>query len=211
MPPSRREQILSTAATLFAERGFHGVSVADLGAACGISGPALYRHFRSKDAMLAQMLVSISEELLEVGRERVREAEGAQEALHALVDWHIDFALTNKALIVVQDRDWSSLPPEARERVRELQRRYVELWVDQLRGLHRSLRAARARAMAHAAFGLLNSTPHSALLPQDQMRSMLEQMALAALGVRRSGGPDTSGTPVAPGTTPDTPGGFVGP
>jgi AcrR family transcriptional regulator len=178
---SRRDQILSTAATLFAERGFHGVSVADLGAACGISGPALYRHFPSKDAMLAEMLVSISEELLEVGRERVREAEGPREALHALVNWHIDFALSNKALIVVQDRDWASLPEEARERVRELQRRYVELWVGQLREIHRGLPADRARAMAHAVFGLLNSTPHSALLSEAEMRSMLEQMALAAL------------------------------
>jgi AcrR family transcriptional regulator len=181
MAASRREQILSTAAELFAERGFHGVSVSDLGAACGISGPALYRHFASKDAMLAQMLVSISDELLEVGRERVRDVQSPAEALHALVGWHIDFALSHKALIVVQDRDWASLPGQARERVRETQRRYVELWVDQLRRLHRGLRAERARAMAHAAFGLLNSTPHSALLTEQEMREVLEQMALAAL------------------------------
>ena len=71
-PTDRRSQILDTAAELFAARGFHGVSVADLGAACGISGPALYKHFDSKQAMLAEMLVSISEELLSVGRQRVR-------------------------------------------------------------------------------------------------------------------------------------------
>lgn len=186
MAASRREQILATAADLFAERGFHGVSVADLGAACGVSGPALYRHFSSKDAMLAEMLVSISEELLEVGRARVREAEDPREALHALVGWHIGFALSNKALIVVQDRDWASLPEEARERVRETQRRYVELWVDQLRTIHRGLPADRARAMAHAAFGLLNSTPHSALLSEADMRDVLEQMALSALGIAPS-------------------------
>ena len=142
---ARREQILGTAAELFATRGFHGVSVADLGAACGISGPALYRHFASKDAMLAEMLVSISEELLEVGRERVAEAADAHEALRALVDWHVDFALHNKPLIVVQDRDWSSLADEARERVRTLQRRYVELWVDQLSEVHRELPPRHSR------------------------------------------------------------------
>jgi AcrR family transcriptional regulator len=180
---ARREQILGTAAELFATRGFHGVSVADLGAACGISGPALYRHFASKDAMLAEMLVSISEELLEVGRERVAEAADAHEALRALVDWHVDFALHNRPLIVVQDRDWSSLPDDARERVRALQRRYVELWVDQLRELHRELPPRRGRAMAHAAFGLINSTPHSAMLSETQMRALLEEMALRALGV----------------------------
>jgi AcrR family transcriptional regulator len=61
---TRREQILAIAAELFAEKGFRGVSIAELGAACGFSGPALYRHFRSKDAVLAEMLVSISDELL---------------------------------------------------------------------------------------------------------------------------------------------------
>ena len=118
MSASRREQLLSTAADLFAERGFHGTSVADLGAACGMSGPALYKHFPSKDALLAAMLVSISEELLAVGTERSAEATDATDALHALVDWHITFALANKSLIVVQDRDWAALPAEAREKVR---------------------------------------------------------------------------------------------
>jgi len=178
---TRREQILATAANLFAERGFHGVSVVDLGAACGISGPALYKHFSSKDAMLAEMLVSISEELLAVGRERSRAAADAESALGALVAWHVEFALRHKPLIVVQDRDWASLPADARERVRGLQRRYVELWADRLREVHDELTARRARAMAHAVFGLINSTPHSAMLPEAEMRSMLEAMALAAL------------------------------
>ena len=178
---TRRDQILATAAELFAQRGFHGVSVADLGAACGISGPALYRHFASKDAMLAEMLVSISEELLEVGTRRVAEAESPKQALAALVRWHTDFALHNKALIVVQDRDWSSLADEAREKVRSLQRRYVELWVDQLCADRPGLSGTQARAMSHAAFGLVNSTPHSAMLTEPEMATLLEAMALAAL------------------------------
>lgn len=178
----RRTQILAVAAELFAERGFHGVSVGDLGAACGISGPALYRHFPSKDAMLAEMLVSISEELLAVGRERVSSADGAAEAVVALVRWHIDFALHNQPLIVVQDRDWTSLPEEARRQVRSLQRQYVELWVAQLVALHPGLAETRARAQAQAVFGLLNSTPRSAHLAELEMAALLEEMALAALG-----------------------------
>ncbi len=180
---TRREQLLATAAELFAKRGFHGVSVAELGAACGVSGPALYKHFPSKDAILAEMLVSISEELLVVGRERVALAQGADDAVRALVDWHVEFALTRRALIVVQDRDWESLPDDAREQVRGLQRAYVDVWADQLRRVHRGLKADRARAMAHVAFGLINSTPHSGLLPDAQMRALLTTMALGALGV----------------------------
>ncbi len=135
-PASRRQQILETAAELFAARGFHGVSVADLGAAVGISGPGLYKHFAGKDAVLAEMLVSISEELLSVGRQRAAEAPDAVAAVRALVDWHVEFALRHRPLIVVQDRDWESLPEADRERVRTLQREYVELWADRLRAVH---------------------------------------------------------------------------
>lgn len=181
--PTRREQVLATAAELFAARGFHGVSVAEIGAACGISGPALYKHFPGKDAILAEMLVAISQELLGVGRDRARTAAGPVAALQALVGWHVDFALRHRPLIVVQDRDWESLPPVAREQVRALQREYVDLWAAQLRRLDGDLPADRARAMAHATFGLINSTPHSALLPESQMRELLTAMAADALGI----------------------------
>lgn len=180
-PPDRRTQILETAAELFASRGYHGVSVADLGAACGISGPALYKHFPSKQAVLAEMLVSISEDLLRVGTERAEAAADPATAISDLVDWHVDFALRHRPLIVVQDRDWESLPEDARERVRTLQREYVDLWAGQLRLRDPGLDLPTARAMAHAAFGLINSTPHSGLLPDPRMHEVLHRMALGAL------------------------------
>ena len=177
----RREQILDTAAELFARHGYHGVSITDLGAACGITGPALYKHFRSKQDLLAAMLVSISEELLSEGRRRVVAAAGPPEALSGLVDWHVDFALRHRPLIVVQDRDWAALPDAARERVRDTQRQYVELWVAALGRARPDLDRATAPAVVHATFGLINSTPHSALLPVEDMRPLLSRMALAAL------------------------------
>lgn len=174
---------MATAAELFAARGFHGVSVSELGAACGITGPALYKHFASKDAVLAEMLVSISQQLLTVGRERVRAADVPSEALTALVDWHVDFAVRQRAVIVVQDRDWESLPPAAREQVRALQLKYVDLWAAQLRALDSDLGLTPARAMAHAVFGLINSTPHSGRLPDAAMRELLRDMALRSIGL----------------------------
>jgi AcrR family transcriptional regulator len=178
----RREQILDVAARLFAERGFHGVSVGDIGRAVGVSGPALYKHFDSKDAVLAEMLVDISERLLTEGQERVARADAPQDALASLVDWHVEFALAQPSLIVVQDRDWQSLPAEARERVRSLQREYVDLWAEQLRRRDAGLAMDEARAMAHATFGLINSTPHSSLLTPPAMHDLLVRMALRSLG-----------------------------
>ncbi|RKT57390.1 TetR family transcriptional regulator [Saccharothrix australiensis] len=177
---TRREQILDAAAELFARHGFHGVGIDDIGAAVGISGPALYRHFRSKDAMLGEMLTSISERLLEGGQARVSASPDAAAALHALVRWHVDFALDDPALITVQMRNLANLTDPDRRRVRALQRRYVEVWVSTLQESV-AVDEPTARAAAHAVFGLINSTPHSAHLDRDQMAALLTRMALASL------------------------------
>jgi AcrR family transcriptional regulator len=180
--PSRREQILQAAAQLFAERGSRAVGVDDVGAAVGVTGPAIYRHFASKDAMLAEMLLRISEHLLAGGSERVADAgDDAAAQLRALIAFHVDFALDNPALITVQDRDLGSLTDTDAAQVRRLQRRYVEVWVTVLAGMHLGDDAATSRARAHAVFGLINSTPHSAgRLGRPAMARLLADMAWAA-------------------------------
>jgi len=181
--PNRREQILTAAAELFARRGFHGVSIDDIGAAVGISGPALYRHFRSKDAMLGEMLTSISEILL-AGAQRTLDgnADRSAEALLAeLIRFQVDFALDNPALITVQERSLGILTEPDRRRVRAMQRRYVELWVRTIVALVPDVTEPGARAAAHAIFGLINSTPHSTYLDRAQMADLLYRMSMAAL------------------------------
>jgi AcrR family transcriptional regulator len=180
--PSRRDEILRAAAQLFAERGSRAVGVDDVGAAVGVTGPAIYRHFASKDAMLAEMLLRISERLLAGGSDRVTDVGDDPAAqLRALIDFHVDFALDNPALITVQDRDLASLPDGDAAQVRRLQRRYVEVWVAVLTRLLPGTDAALCRARAHAVFGLINSTPHSAgRLGRPAMAALLADMAWAA-------------------------------
>jgi AcrR family transcriptional regulator len=180
--PSRREQILQAAAQLFAERGARAVGVDDVGAAVGVTGPAIYRHFASKDAMLAEMLLRISERLLEGGSSCAAAAGDDPAAqLRALIAFHVDFALDNPALITVQDRDLGSLTDIDAAQVRRLQRRYVEVWVGVLDRLHPAADAATCRARAHAIFGLINSTPHSAgRVGRPAMARLLADMAEAA-------------------------------
>lgn len=179
--PSRREQILTAAAEKFARSGFHGVGIDDIGAAVGISGPGLYRHFRSKDAMLAELLTGISDRLLLGGQDRVGAAADPRDALDRLVRWHVEFALANPALITVHMRDLDSLAETDRHKVRELQRSYVEVWVDVLCQVRPDLDRPTARAAAHAVFGLINSTPYSAHLDAEAMSRLLHRMALAAI------------------------------
>ena len=177
----RQQQIIDTASDLFAQHGYHGVSVHDIGAACGISGPALYKHYPSKQALLAATLIEISETLVDEGRRRAADADSPAAALDALIDWHIDFALSHPSRIVVQDREWPNLDAAARAATRSTQLAYIDVWVGVLRALRPDLDQPTARATVQAGFGLLNSTPHSARISRDAMRNLLTTMARAAL------------------------------
>lgn len=184
----RRATLLAEAARLFAQRGYDGVSMEDLGAAAGISGPAVYRHFPGKHAVLAALLVGASERLRAGGEAVVRDAADDESALAALVRFHAAFALGEPDVIRVQDRDLDALADADRRTVRGLQRSYVEAWVAVLRRLHPRTPVAELRLRAQAMFGLLNSTPYSVRgqggrgLPADRVAELLQEMALAALG-----------------------------
>lgn len=161
-PTRRREQILVEASRLFADHGFHGTSIDGIGAAAGVSGPAIYRHFPSKESLLTEMLVGISEYLLDGGRRLSASHPAPGGRLSALVEFHVDFALHRPELISVHDRDLANLPDDARRRVRALQRAYVEVWEDAISRSGPQRSAEEVRIAAHAAFGLMNSTPRSA-------------------------------------------------
>ena len=185
----RRSQLMAAAERLIAERGFLAVRIEDIGAAAGVSGPAIYRHFPNKEALLVELLVGISTRLLAGATEVVKGAPTANAALDGLIDFHLDFALGESDLIRIQDRDLAHLPATAKRQVRKAQRQYVEIWVAALRRLHGALSETDARLMAHAAFGLLNSTPHSVkqASASDSSREVLRAMTLAALGSASEG------------------------
>jgi AcrR family transcriptional regulator len=157
---SRRDEILEIAVGLFAQRGYHGVSMDDIGSAAGVTGPALYHHFAGKEAMLVAALIPVSEGLLHGGKERVaRHPDDAGAALADLIEFHVEFALANPAVIALHLHELDRLPDEPRRAIRRLQRLYVEEWVAVLAEIRPELDAGEARVLAHSAFGLMNSTP----------------------------------------------------
>ncbi|MEV4055588.1 TetR/AcrR family transcriptional regulator [Amycolatopsis sp. NPDC049688] len=178
---NRREQILAAAAELFAHHGFHGVGIDDIGAAVGISGPALYRHFRSKDAILGEMLNSISRYLLDGGTAWASRPVDPDDTLAGLVAFHVGFALAHPSLITVQERNLANLTDADRKQVRALQRQYVEVWVRVIREALPELGELEARSAAHAVFGLINSTPYNRHLGDGELAELLCRLALGAL------------------------------
>lgn len=66
----RREQLISTATSVFAEQGFHATSMNDVAEAAGVTKPVLYQHFSSKRDLFVELLTEIGNQL----RDRIAKA-----------------------------------------------------------------------------------------------------------------------------------------
>lgn len=152
----RRAELLDAAEVLFLANGFHAVSVDDLGAAAGITGPGLYRHFASKDALLMAVLDRIWERLAPaVG---AAESAPAGDALEALLAAHLELALDRPAALELLLRELPHLPEDYRRLAQRNHQRYVAVWTRALTQLHAGLDEDQARVLALGVHGLLDST-----------------------------------------------------
>jgi AcrR family transcriptional regulator len=181
--PARKERILSAAADLVARNGFSAVSMEDIGDAVGITASAIYRHYDSKSAVLVAMLDRVVDKLLADGQAIAAAGlADPREALARLVEGYIDFVLGDRQAAQVYFREIAQVPPEDRRRLRRNQRLYVEEWVLLLTELRPGVDDPAARALVHAAIGVIQSTLwYSAGLPEGRLRVMLREAALRVL------------------------------
>lgn len=174
--------LLAAAADLFRERGYHAVSIDDLGSAVGIKGPGIYRHFPTKQAVLVELFDAITERLLDGARDIRRGAGSSREHLEALIGFHVDFALEDRSLIAVYMQEERNLPPDARSRLRRRMRLYSDEWVMVLRELHPELTVVVARVAVLGTVGLINSVSYFNIgMEATKARGMLVRMALGAM------------------------------
>jgi AcrR family transcriptional regulator len=180
--PDRRERILRAAAELVAERGFHAVSMADIGAASGIVGSGVYRHFDSKSAVLVALLDAGMERLLAGAAEAVGSGRPEAEVLDELVRDQVRFAVDDAVLVRLWLREVQTLPDGDQRRLRRLQRHYVEEWVHALRELRPELPDADARARVHVAIGAIQSAATwNAGVPREPLTELLIECARRCL------------------------------
>jgi AcrR family transcriptional regulator len=178
----RKRELIAVAAKLFAERGYHAVGINDISGELGLTGPAFYRHFPSKEALLIAVLDdAISRHLEEVG-DLVATVSDPLEALKAIVQHHIAFVFERTENIMTWRTEFRSLPEQDRHRLRYLQRLYTEHWVRTLRQLRPELEVDQVRAMCHGAISLLQSPiQFHNRLGREQLSPVLYAMAMQAL------------------------------
>ena len=182
-PRSRRQrELIAAAARLFAQHGYHAVGINDISGELGLTGPAFYRHYPSKEAVLVAVLDdAITSHLQEVG-DLARATPDPLEALEAIISNHVGFVFDQTANIVTWRTEFRSLPPTDRHRLRYLQRLYTEEWVRTVNLIRPELDIEQIRTMCQGAIGLIQSAAEfTNKLPREQIEPILISMALHAL------------------------------
>ena len=90
-----RADVVAAAGRLFAERGYHGTSMRDLGKELGLLGSSLYSHVESKQDLLVEV-VEEGARLFEQSAARAVQPEAtAAEDMNRLISGHVDVVLDN--------------------------------------------------------------------------------------------------------------------
>ncbi|MCP9271210.1 TetR/AcrR family transcriptional regulator [Mycolicibacterium arenosum] len=184
----RRERILASAAELIAERGYHAVSMADIGVASGVVGPAIYRHFDSKGGLLAALFERVVDSLLQRATFIVEQSRDEAEALTGLVADQVALVMDQRELAIVYYREVHNLPDQQQSRLRRKQRLYLEEWVHLVDELRPDIDEIEIRAMVHGAIGAIQSILHyrgTGLAPE-LTSVLIASMGHAVLGVPAS-------------------------
>jgi AcrR family transcriptional regulator len=150
--------LLAAATDLFGRRGFHAVSMEDIGAAAGISGPSVYRHFPSKAALMVAIGHRAADRLA-LGAEyalRTSAPIDEREALRGLATSYVQTLMRTPELSVAFSGDPVTMPERDKAELLRVQRDYVAQWVQLLSAVHPDLNAREAKITVHAALTIAN-------------------------------------------------------
>lgn len=176
----RDRSILNAASRLFVERGFDAVSVDEIGATAGVTGPAIYRHFRGKDEILSTLFDEAMDRLLQLAGPP---DDDPWVELRNLIRAQAQFVVNHRELVGVYAREDRSLDGESRKRLHRRQRRHVERWVEVLLRCFPDRTERELMISAYASIGMLLS---AAYWPREAssvegLQELLEQLVLHGL------------------------------
>jgi AcrR family transcriptional regulator len=188
---ARRDQIIAAATQLFYQRGFYATGIDDIGAAAGITGPGVYRHFAGKD----EILIAVLDRIWMMLRAGIDAAEdlAPKEALDLLIQTHVRLSVTQRAEFTLLIEDLRFLPDDYQELASSNRAKYQDSWALSIAAVYPHLTLEQAR-FGTAAIWRLSSGSADAMyasgMTDDELRSLLEAISHAAvrgLGGHRGG------------------------
>jgi AcrR family transcriptional regulator len=131
--PSRRDELLALAATMFAERGLRATTVRDIADSAGILSGSLYHHFSSKEEMVDEVLRGFLDWLFDRYRQILETEANPMERLKGLFMTSFEAIATRHAEVVIYQDEAKRLSSQERfGYVEERNREQRKMWVDVL-------------------------------------------------------------------------------
>lgn len=181
-PAGRRDTILAVALELFARQGYQATGIDEIGAAAGVSGPAIYRHFPSKlDLLAATFIHSWDQRRLQL-RARVAQADTPTEQLELLVRDTVENALDERHVLMLYTRELSHLPRDMRNTVLRKQQELTNYWIRVVRRVYPRISLTEARMAVICVHHLIAAIAYTdGGMPPAELEPLLVRMSLAAL------------------------------
>ncbi|MGO4383726.1 TetR/AcrR family transcriptional regulator [Specibacter sp. RAF43] len=178
---TREDQILESAAKLFSERSYDGVGVDAIAKVVGITGSAIYRHFSSKDEILAALFDRVMDQMLiRIGTP----SDDPREELNHLVEAHVEFAMSHQTLAGIWAREQRALTKAHQRNFLRRQGQYIDRWIACLDQCFPGHPREELVATVRALHGLITSDitrPLGSSRPA-QLEALLTRLAYSALG-----------------------------
>jgi AcrR family transcriptional regulator len=122
----RRVEIIETAAELFSRKGYTQTTLIDIARPLGITGPAIYHYFETKDRILYEIREQIIRESLQRVRDIIAEEEDPVAALSRILTDHVQTLLDNVDANVVYEKERGMLPDDTERAIRAQEHEYEQ-------------------------------------------------------------------------------------
>ena len=126
MKPTRKQEIISRAASLFNERGYSAVSMRDIAKAMDMKAASLYNHISGKQEILSSLILEVAETFTKAMQQITSEEIASVEKIQKIIEVHIDITVSFSENIATLNNDWMHLEGEDLKRVVKMREDYEE-------------------------------------------------------------------------------------
>ena len=186
---STRDRILKAAADAFADKGYHGTGMAEIGELAQIQRGALYYHIGSKEELLFDLCRLHVEIALANGQVAVAQSDDARAQFRALALAHLRTLVERRSFVVIAEREMHALTGERAVALNKLRREYQALFeaVMQL-GVEQGHFARSERIEVMGVMGMLNYTymwlRQSGPIPIEEVAERMCDLLMNGMNVR---------------------------